>query len=159
MEHFYCLDLQKDDLSCIDNNYFDVIIFSHVIEHITNGLVVLEQLISKLKSGGRIYIEFPSIKSFSLPKAIGTLNFCDDQTHVKYYTLWDVINTLLSNGLTIIKAGRRRDWRRAIIGLLIIPYQIYPLLKHGKLHARGMWDLMGFADYVYAIKHDIDQYR
>ena len=62
------------------DNHYDLIILSHVIEHINNGLDVVERLSKKLKFGGHIYIEYPSLKSLQLPSAQGSLHFCDDDT-------------------------------------------------------------------------------
>ena len=48
MEKFYCIDLVIDDLCNIPDNFFDVIILSHVIEHLPNGLDVVKKLSEKL---------------------------------------------------------------------------------------------------------------
>ena len=67
MTHYYKLDLSKDSLDIIPENYFDVVVMSHIVEHLSNGLDVIEQLTSKIKKGGKIYIEFPSERSMALP--------------------------------------------------------------------------------------------
>ena len=45
---------------------------NHVIEHIVNGIEIVEALSKKIKSGGRIYIETPSVKSLSAKPAGNT---------------------------------------------------------------------------------------
>jgi len=153
MEKFYEINLKNSDLLGIPEDFFNIIICCHVIEHLPNGLTVIEKLIPKLKRGGRIYFEFPSLRSLSLPSARGTLNFCDDETHVRIYEIAEVVNILLANNIKIIKAGHRRNWPRIMLSPLIIPYQIYSLFRYGRLSSRGLSYVVGFADYVYALRN------
>jgi SAM-dependent methyltransferase len=108
-DHLFLLDLDCSGLEEIPDGFFDVILASHVIEHLRSGLKVLQILVSQeLKPGGLIYFEFPSVRSLALPNMPGTLNFCDDETHVRLYDVKDVANVLLDNGIKIMRAGRRR---------------------------------------------------
>ncbi len=153
MEKFYQLDLESSDLSIIPDDFFQIILFSHVIEHLSNGLKIIEILTRKLSPCGNIYIEFPSLRSLSLPSARGSLHFCDDESHIRLYDIKEIVNTLLSNNVRIIKGGRKRDWRKIILSPLMVPtLQIYSLFRYRSLWARGLWDLLGFADYVYGEK-------
>lgn len=55
MDKFFNIDLL--DLSLLDkvpDDFFDVIVISHVIEHIHNGLNVIEAMTQKLKANGYI---------------------------------------------------------------------------------------------------------
>jgi len=148
---YFNVDLEN--LSELDrllpDDYFDFIIMSHVIEHTINGLEVLEILTRKIKSGGGIYIEFPSIKSLSLPSMPGTLNFCDDPTHVRIYDIKEIANTLIRCGFKIIKAGKRRNLIRCLLTPLVA---IYHLIKFKKVQGSAFWDILGFAEFVYAVK-------
>ncbi len=149
MNKFYRLDLENDSLVAIPDNFFDVVIMNHVIEHIVNGIEVVESLSKKIKKGGRIYIETPSVKSLSLPSQPGTLNFCDDKTHKKIYNLIDVVNALIKNNFKIIKAGTRRDK----VGIFFSPYFIAKrLIKKESLSGFSIWDITGFAWFIYAEK-------
>ncbi len=145
MKSFYKKDLEKDPLGDIPDDFFDVIVFCHVIEHLDNGLDVVEQLSKKMKKGGRIYIEFPSIKSLSLPSMKGTLNFCDDATHKRLYDLKEIANVLLKNNCRIIRGGTRRNWW----GIMLAPVAVVNALMRGWAPAGALWDVFGFADYVY----------
>ena len=62
IDNFFKIDLEKDSLKKIENNLYDVILLSHVIEHLDNGEEVIRSLIKKLNVGGVIYIETPSQK-------------------------------------------------------------------------------------------------
>ena len=66
MKDFYELDLTLLNYQKIPDNYFDYINMAHVIEHLHNGDKVVPLLLTKLKSGGYFYIEYPGKKSLSL---------------------------------------------------------------------------------------------
>ncbi len=151
MDRFIVLDLAQDDLSVIEDEIYTAIIFSHVIEHLPNGLEVLRRLTKKLKRGGIIYVEFPSVRSLSLPNADGTLNFCDDPTHVRIYDIKEIGNILLEQNFRIIRAGRATQLKRLVLVTPVgVLYSFVYFLRRGRLSARGLWDLMGFADFVLA---------
>jgi SAM-dependent methyltransferase len=154
MKKFFNLDLTNLSFDEIEDNFFDVIYMYHVIEHLPNGLEVLNKITKKLKKNGEIYIEFPSINSLRFPSARGgCLNFCDDSSHVKLYDIKDLSNELLSSNFKIIKAGKSRDVVKVFLCLFSIPFQIFSLLKYKKLTAKyGIWDLLGFSHFVYAVK-------
>lgn len=148
MDGFFCVDLSKEKLSIVPDNFFDVIMMSHVIEHLINGLELLPDIVKKLKKGGVMYIEFPSVDSLSLPSAKDVLNFCDEKTHRRIYSIQEIANTLLDCGMKIVRAGKRKDYVRIILAPAFI---IRDFIRRGTFGA-CLWDLLGFADYVYAVK-------
>ncbi|MDJ0798472.1 MAG: class I SAM-dependent methyltransferase [Calothrix sp. MO_167.B12] len=147
MDQYFEIDLATGSLDCLENDFYDVIILNHVIEHLANSLSLIEKLCQKLKLGGKIYIEYPGVRSLTLPSMKGCLNFCDDSTHIRVYSVQEVANTLLSNSCKILEAGTRRIWLRIIL---------FPVLyiKYALKGAPGsaLWDLLGFAEYVYAVR-------
>ncbi len=150
MTKFYKLDLEKDSLDEIPDNFFDVAIMNHVIEHIDNGIEAVGIISKKIKNKGKIYIETPSIKSLSLPSQPGTLNFCDDETHKKIYNIIDVANVLIKNNFRIIKAGTRRDK----VGIFFSPYFILKkIIKKESMSGFSIWDITGFAWFIFAEKN------
>ncbi len=149
MSGYYELDLEKDTLDEVPESFFDVVVLSHVIEHLRNGPQVLKDLAGKLKPGGKMYVEFPSARSLNFPSMEGTLNFCDDPTHVRVYSTLEISNVLLENGFRIIRAGTKRDKRR----LALFPFHLpAKLLLRKKIKGSDFWDILGFASYVYAEK-------
>lgn len=152
IEAFYQVDLESNDLSALKDQKFDAIVVAHVIEHLSNSLDVLKSLAQRLEPGGCIYVEFPSVRSLNLPNARHTLNFSDDPTHIRVYDVREVANVFLANGLRIVRAGRRREWIRIALSLFTIPIQILTWVKEGRLNGVGLWDLFGFADFVYAVR-------
>ena len=153
MEAFHEIDLEKGSLDAVPDGHFDVVLFAHVIEHVRNGTEVLVALARKLKPGGKLYVEWPGPRSLTLPSAVGTLNFCDDDSHVRVYDLKDVANALLDAGCKVLKAGTRRDPVKLSMFPLGLAFSLarralgMPMITHG-----GMWDGMGFAEFVYAVR-------
>ncbi|MGH8550250.1 MAG: class I SAM-dependent methyltransferase [Methylococcales bacterium] len=133
----------------IPDGHFDAILMAHVIEHLHNGDRVIEGLIPKLKQGGVLYIEYPGVLSTRLPSMGNSLNFFDDGSHVRLYTIPEIINVLLKHGVRSITNGTRRNWGTIVLMPLLIPYR---LLTRGYLISCEFWDLLGFAEYVAARK-------
>jgi len=148
MEKFYKIDLSYDSLDLIPNDHYDVILLTHVIEHLPNGLEVISLLTPKLKNNGVIYIEYPAVRSLNFPSMRGTLNFSDDPTHVRLYDVKEISNLLMSHGFRIIRAGVLRDKWKIIFSPLLIIFH----LARGTLSAGVFWYIIGFADFVYARK-------
>jgi SAM-dependent methyltransferase len=149
MDAFIQLDLTELQFDAIPNDTYDVLIMSHVIEHLHNGDKVLPLLFTKLKKGGLFYIEFPTEASASFPSKRETLNFFDDDTHVRIWSIKEVANIFMHAGFNVKMAGKNRSW----INLLLMPIKI-PLQLITKGYVRGgvYWDWYGFADYLVAEK-------
>lgn len=149
MSGFYEMDLTKLDFSSIPDNYFDGIWMVHVIEHLYNGDAVLQGLLPKLKSGGYIYIEYPGKKSTTLPSMYGTLNFKDDPTHVRVYSVSELASVFEKENCLLLKSGTRRNpWF-----IMAMPFRIAGSLLTGKkIQGNIFWDILGFAEYLWVQK-------
>ncbi|HPH84560.1 MAG TPA: methyltransferase domain-containing protein [Ferruginibacter sp.] len=149
MDAFYEMDLTQLDFSTIPNNYFDGIWMVHVIEHLYNGDKVMEQLMPKLKQGGYMYIEYPGKKSMKLPSMYGTLNFKDDPTHVRLYSVEEITDLVSRNGFEVLKSGTRRNpWF-----IMAMPFRILASVFTGKkIQGNIFWDILGFAEYLWIRK-------
>ncbi len=149
MKSFYEMDLTKLDFQVIPDEYYDGIWIVHVIEHLPNGDQVIEKLIEKLKSGGYMYIEYPGIKSTKLPSMYGTLNFYDDLSHVRIYSVKELTTLFERTGCQVLKGGVRRN----IYFMLTAPVRILGQWIRGKkLIGNIFWDILGFAEFVYIRK-------
>jgi SAM-dependent methyltransferase len=149
MDTFYLLDPSGGGYSSIPDSSFDFIILHHVVEHMPAPAPILAVICSKLKPGGCIWIAFPSLRSLSLPSAEGTLQFCDDPTHVYVPDVREVSNILLTNGVKVLHAGRSRSFVREMIGAIVLPWALLKRLLIGKLSAKGLWYILGFEDHVF----------
>ena len=156
MDKVFYINLQNEleKLNEVENEFYDVIILSHVIEHIKNGEEAITELITKLKKGGLIYVETPHARTLGYPSALGFFNFNDEPTHVMIYSYYDVARTMLLNDLTVLKAKTRRDWVRIIFfsPVAILLNILYYIPFKQKLYVTGLWDLFGVAFYVIARK-------
>ncbi len=151
MKRFYEMDLTTLDFQIIPDNFFDGIWIVHVIEHLHNGDKVIENLIGKLKKGGYMYIEYPGIKSTKLPSMYGTLNFYDDLSHVRIYSVKELSDLFTKHGCQVIKGGTRRN----LYFILASPFRVLGHWVRGeKLTGNIFWDIMGFAEYIYIRKNN-----
>lgn len=151
MKDFYELDLTKLDYGIIPDSYFDGIWMSHVIEHLPNGDNVVSKLLQKLKPGGFFYLEYPGKKSTKLPSMYGSLNFYDDPSHVRIYSVTELTKVFQEANCIIVKSGTRRNWFY-IFGMPF--HMIKSLLQKRKLEGHIFWDLLGFAEFLYVRKPD-----
>jgi SAM-dependent methyltransferase len=149
MKCFYEMDLTTLDFHLIPDQYFDGIWIVHVIEHLHNGDKVLENLIGKLKTDGYMYIEYPGIRSTKLPSMYGTLNFKDDLSHVRVYSVKELTELFERNGCKVLKGGIRRN----LYFILVSPLRILGHWIRGKkLIGNIFWDILGFAEFIYVRK-------
>ncbi|MEO6000223.1 MAG: methyltransferase domain-containing protein [Chitinophagaceae bacterium] len=150
MKDFYELDLTKLDYSIIPDHFFDGICMAHVIEHLHNGDEVVNKLLEKLKRGGYFYIEYPGIKSTKLPSMHGSLNFYDDASHVRIYSVRELAKVFEENNCTVLKSGIRRN----LFYIIGMPVKIITsILTRKKLQGNIFWDLLGFAEFLYVRKN------
>lgn len=149
MKDFYELDLTKLDYAKVPDLNFDGIWMAHVIEHLHNGTDVLPGLLQKLKPGGFFYIEYPGKKSLTLPSMRGSLNFKDDTSHVRVYSVAELKKVFEANGCVVRSCGTRRNW----VFILAMPVRIViSLLKKGYVEGNIFWDVLGFAEYLWVEK-------
>jgi SAM-dependent methyltransferase len=150
MKGFYELDLTKLDFAIIPDQYFDGIWMAHVIEHLYNGDAVVEGLLKKLKPGGYFYVEYPGKKSTTLPSMRGSLNFRDDSSHVRLYSVPELTEIFKAKECTILSSGTRRNW----FYIFLMPVRIVlSLLKKGYVEGNVFWDVLGFAEYLWVKKN------
>lgn len=149
MKCFYEMDLTKLDFHAIPDEFFDGIWIVHVIEHLHNGDKVIENLLKKLKIGGFMYIEYPGIRSTKLPSMYGTLNFKDDLSHVRVYSVKELSALFRENNTKVIQGGMRRN----VYFILMAPLRIIASwIQRKKLIGNIFWDIFGFAEFVYVRK-------
>lgn len=146
MDTFIQMDLLEPQWHQLPDAHYDTIILAHLIEHIPHGETVLEALWQKLAPGGYLYVETPSERSLSLPSMPGTLNFFDDPTHVRLYTLPELCNLFLRLGGRVHSAGLCRQKRKILLLPLLL---VLHLLRYGTWRRGSLWwDLTGFAQHV-----------
>lgn len=149
MKEFYEMDLTHLRFSVLPDTFFDAILLVHVIEHLHNGDEVLKGLLTKLKPGGSLYVEYPGTRSTRLPSMKGTLNYYDDTTHVRIYSVKELEKLFTEQDCTIVKSGTRRSW----FYVFATPFRIPLRWIRGKAVTGNIfWDLLGFAEFVWVKK-------
>jgi SAM-dependent methyltransferase len=110
---FQICDLEKEALK-FEAGFFDAILISHVLEHLSDPEKLLREIFRVLKIGGRIYIEMPTVQTLQYPTKkellaqninVSILNFYDDQTHKKTLPLDELRNLLHKVGLETVESG------------------------------------------------------
>jgi SAM-dependent methyltransferase len=88
--------------------YFDMIVASHVLEHVTDPWMVLGKIIKYLKPGGQLIGSLPNVRyiGVSLPLLfMGNWKYQDagilDITHFRFFTLSTIKELLLSADLEV----------------------------------------------------------
>src|ERR1035437_184086 len=112
---FHRADLERDRLLWAAGS-MDAVTCLHLVEHLHDLTLLLQEVARLLKPGGRIYFETPHPKSLTLSslrgRAAGTfpMNFFDDLTHVRLVALGALANQARRVGLEIVASGISRSW-------------------------------------------------
>jgi SAM-dependent methyltransferase len=148
--HLIVADLEQDGALCsVPPAYFDVIVFSHVLEHISDYQRLLREASSKVRTGGTLYLEFPSVASLHFPTRAGTLNFRDDPTHKSPPDVSEVRDLLIQLGFRVVLARKRRSAK----WILLSPARVvFEALRGNPVPGPALWDLLGFAEQLVAVK-------
>jgi SAM-dependent methyltransferase len=125
LDKFFLVDLDQDTLEDLENNFYDLIIMNHVLEHLENGLSVVENLSRKVSTNGHFFIEFPNVNSLK-KNFFCNYHFHCDSTHKRIYQVSDISNILLANDFEILSAGYSRPMLKVISA---IPRQILNILS------------------------------
>lgn len=140
-------DLDESDLAFAPDDAYDYVVCSHTIEHLRDGLALVPRLAAKVAPGGRLYLEWPAPASERFPiRGVG-LHFRDDASHIRTYTLTEVVAAIEQAGLEVQYAGPRRHWLRIALAPALAAYHA---LRRRELKLYDLWDVTGFALVVRA---------
>lgn len=149
MKDFFEMDLTLLKFDAIPDAFFDSILLVHVIEHLHNGDAVIEALLPKLAPNGFLYVEYPGNRSTRLPSMKGTLNYYDDSTHVRIYSVKELTSLFQAYHFEIVKSGTRRSW----FYVFMTPFRIvFRWIRGREVTGNIFWDLLGFAEYLWVQK-------
>lgn len=144
---YHQVDLNRSGLEFLDPGSFDYVVSSHLIEHLDDGLKIVDQMAELVRAGGLIYLEWPSLESQSFPVRGLGLHFRDDDTHVRTYALDLVVDRLRRSGFEILRAGHRRHLGRMLFAPLLALRRSLALRR---LVLYDFWDVTGFCLVVRA---------
>ncbi len=150
------VDLNNNILPYQDS-YFDAIVCTHVIEHLSAPMELGSEISRVLKAGGYIYVEAPNwtsmfVPSFGFKRAQhDPFNFFDDPTHVKPWTKHGLFELLSGSCmLEFVDVGAVRNWRRIFVEPALILYGL--LLGKRGLVVSSFWNIYGWSIYGVAKK-------
>jgi SAM-dependent methyltransferase len=146
----YVLTSSKDFAESIrqTTGTFDAVLSAHNLEHCLDPHGVLDAMITRLKTGGMIYLSFPCSESRSFPHRQPTLNFFDDPTHQVPPDFDKILEAMKSANLEIVYARRRhRPLIPMLLGLALEP--ISALTKR-TMPLLSTWALYGFESVIWA---------
>jgi len=135
-----CIDnIRKHGISGIEGSLFqnnisekfDLVILSHVLEHIVNVSSALQVLRSMLSDNGMIYIEVPDASRYADHYIVPYYYF--DTEHINHFEEVSLINMGFENGLRVMYLGKK--------DLVLGPDVKYPAVYavFAKSHTSGSW--------------------
>ena len=159
IDRFFRVDLDAPgQLDVLPSGHYDMVICSHVLEHLIRPYQAVAEIMGKVKPGGGLYIECPSQRSLRLPFAAdgfygihGCLNFHDDNTHKTMVDLEHVAELLRASGFTVTGPSPTRLYRR----VFLLPLYVAAVLCVKRfVPASILWDVTGFAQSLTAKRVD-----
>jgi SAM-dependent methyltransferase len=155
---FKMVDLNKEEIP-FEDDFFDLVIARHVIEHVSNPIVFFGECVRVCKPGGIIYFEAPSERSLFLPgmpfdhhKFFST-SFYDDPTH--YSRPWSPQSFFrLSKYFSCdpVRTGYITSLRHRILFPLAILYA--RITRNGQMFESYCWLAFGWASYIIVRKNE-----
>lgn len=146
-------NIENDKLP-FPNNFFDAIIFSHVIEHLNYVNHLGGEINRIMKKGARIYVETPKwtsilMPSFGIYKSHERLNFYDDPTHIRPWTKQSLYQFIFEScNLKVNHIKSTRNWVRLLFDFPVL--LLYPFMK--KHIAPSLRNIFGLFIYGIGIK-------
>lgn len=153
-------DLNAEPIPFSDDS-FDLVIATHVIEHISDPISFFREIGRVTKPGGSIYIEAPSERSTMVPgmwfafEDTRSLSFWDDPTHLGRPWPPQALHRLaMCYGYEPVAVGYRTSWKDKFKSLVKIPLSI--LLHKPDWLETGVWSLIGWASFAVVRKPNED---
>jgi len=114
-QKIFIIDVENNSLP-VPDQYFDIIIFADVLEHLKLPAEILKKIRKKLKPNGLIIASIPNIANwrYRLKLLFGQFNYEDDgildKTHLRFFTLSTIKKMFNQAGLKIVKMDITPDY-------------------------------------------------
>lgn len=108
----------------LEDQRFDHIVFSDVLEHVYDPLAVLRSYLAYLAPGGRVLISLPNVVNWQTRLAFlfGRFNYQDtgvmDRTHIRFFTFKTAVEMVRRAGLVVEKVDHTPLLVRAALPLV-----------------------------------------
>ena len=148
---FFEANLERESIP-LTSDIGDLVIASHVIEHLQNPVDFFGELVRVTKPGGVIYLEAPSDRAVKAPRWMplgmsAMLSHFDDPTHTgRVWTPRAFYRLAIGYGCTTRDAQYLTSkWRK-----LIFPYKLVKglVLSDDELTTGAYWDAIGWNCYA-----------
>ena len=153
---FKTADLNKETIP-FEDDQFDLVIGSHIIEHLNDPLRFYSECIRVCKPGGILYLETPSERSLLLPgfpfqrDKFYSLSYYDDPTHtMRPWTPQSLYRLTKYFSCDPIKTGHLKSWKMRLLFPILIPFAL--VRRKGWLLEKCVWGVVGWASYLVASK-------
>jgi SAM-dependent methyltransferase len=145
-------DLNHDPLP-FEDDFFDCVVASHIIEHLSRPVEFFGECIRICKPGGFVHLEAPSERSILLPgmpfahEKFFSTSFFDDPTHTARPWSPQAFHRLTRYyGCQPITTGYRTSWKQRLLLPLTLPYAL--LTRNGRMLERVLWLAVGWASFA-----------
>ena len=144
IDKFILGDIEKISLDKY-KNYFNLIVFADVLEHLYNPWGTVAKVKECLKDDGKILVSIPNVRHFSilLNLILGKWEYKEegllDLTHIRFFTKQSIKAMFSMNNLRIIKMKSIMGTKTKILNLLslylfsgILTYRYFLLIEKDK---------------------------
>jgi SAM-dependent methyltransferase len=149
---FRKVDLDREAVPFPDDS-FDLVVASHIIEHLRDPTKFCAELVRIAKPGGLVYIEAPSERSLWLPgmpfehDKFCSLSFYDDPTHqLRPWSPQAFHRIFCYLQCYPIRSGYHYSWIIRFLLPLMLPGAL--LLRNARLLEFTIWRAIGWASYA-----------
>lgn len=147
---FHLVDLESRSIAAEDDS-FDLVIASHVIEHVKDPLELFQELARVTKPGGRIYIETPSDRALLVPsdahvESHSLFSFWDDPTHVRPWPPAALYRLAIFHGMRPLEC----KYLSSLKEKLLLPFRHLEAIITQDRHklSESLWLANGWAAYA-----------
>jgi len=149
---FHLADLNRDRMPFADDS-FDLVVASHVIEHLEKPVDFFADCVRVCKPGGFVYVECPSERTLMVPgfpfehDKFYSTSFFDDPTHVgRPFSAQSFVRLARYHGCQPVKAGYNISWLCRLLAPVAIPFAL--VFRKGWLLEHIVWNSVGWASYI-----------
>jgi SAM-dependent methyltransferase len=145
-------DLNREPIP-FDNDSFDLVVASHVLEHVVEPLALLAECVRVSKPMGLLYVATPSERSLFAPgiffgfEHFASLSFFDDPTHLGHpWTPQSLYRAARYLGCKAEDAGYYVSWVCRLAAPFLLIYA--RLTRNPLLFQRVWWYAIGWESYA-----------
>ena len=153
---FRKVDLSRAPIP-FEDDFFDLVVASHILEHLTNPVEFFGECVRVSKPSGRIYIETPSERSLWLPgmpfahDSFFSLSFYDDPTHtMRPWTPQSLHRLTRYYGCEPVTTGYRTSWKHQVAFPVVMPLAV--ITRNAALLEKSCRFALGWSSYLIARK-------